>query len=140
MKSEIILKEQCQFNAPRAVRAPVSPASPLGLRGRRPRWAAALAGGLLINAIRVRLCCGLRLPPPSRKPQRPTQSVYKNGWPLLPLQHAKRPHGRGKQSLSRTTLESGQKGKFFRRQKFALLLNKKTKNHEIFKENYLFFI
>jgi len=39
--------------------------------------------------MRVRLCCGLRLPPPSRKPQRPNPQVYKNGWPLLPLQHVK---------------------------------------------------
>jgi len=53
----------------------------------------------------VRLCCGLRLPPPSQKPQRPNQYVYKNGCPLLPLQHSKKPHGRGKQSLSRTVLE-----------------------------------
>jgi len=35
--------------------------------------------------MRVRLCCGFWLPPPSQKPQRPIQSVYKNGCPLLPL-------------------------------------------------------
>jgi hypothetical protein len=39
--------------------------------------------------MRVRLCCGFWLPPPSQKPQRPNQCVYKNGWPLLPLQHSK---------------------------------------------------
>jgi len=53
------------------VRAPVSPASPLGLRRRRPRWAAALAGGLLANAMRVRRSWGWRLGAGSRQPQRP---------------------------------------------------------------------
>jgi len=50
------------------VRAPTSPASPFGLRKRRPHLAAALAGGPLANAKRVRLCCGLRLGGGSRKP------------------------------------------------------------------------
>jgi len=76
--------------------------------------------------------CGCRRPAASRSVQ---SIVYKNGWPLLPLQHAKRPHGRGKQSLSRTMLESGQKGKFFRRQKFALLHNKTKKNTKFPKDD-----
>jgi hypothetical protein len=28
-------------------------------------------------------------PASSQKPQRPNQQVYKNGWPLLPLQYSK---------------------------------------------------
>jgi hypothetical protein len=76
---------------------------------------------------------GCRRPAKSRSVQ--FNFVCKNGWPLLPLQHSKKPHGRGKQSLSRAMLEKrGQKGKFFRRQKFALLHNKDTKIHRIFKE------
>ena len=80
--SEAILKDQWLFDAPRATRAPVSPDLPLPLAGARGRWAAALAGGLLANAIRVRLCCGLRLPPPSRKPQRPLEYLKNYERPL----------------------------------------------------------
>jgi len=70
--------------------------------------------------MRVRLCYGLRLGGGSRKPQRPNQLVYKNGWPLLPLQQSKNYADAATQSLSRTMLEKrGQKGKFFRRQKFV---------------------
>jgi hypothetical protein len=50
-------------------------------------------------------------------------SLIMNGWPLLPLQHSKNHTDAATQSLSRTMLEKrGQKGKFFRHQKFALLL------------------
>jgi hypothetical protein len=95
-----------------------------------------LAARFLPILRRVRLCCGFWLPPPSQKPQRPNQYVYKNGCPLLPLQHTEIHHGRGKQSLLRTMLEKrGQKGKFFRRQKFALLL-KKPQNLQDFKEDF----
>jgi len=96
----------------------------------RPCWGKAsfgarLAARFLLILRRGRLCCGFWLPPPSQKPQRPNQYVYKSGCPLLPLQYSKKPHGRGKQSLSRTVLEKrGQKGKFFRHQKFALLHSK----------------
>jgi len=60
----------------------------------RPCWGKASFGARLAARFlpilrRVRLCCGFWLPPPSQKPQRPNQSVYKNGWPLLPLQHSK---------------------------------------------------
>jgi hypothetical protein len=73
-----------------------------------------LAARFLPILRRVRLCCGFWLPPPSQKPQRPNQYVYKNGCPLLPLQHTEIHHGRGKQSLLRTMLEKrGQKGKFW---------------------------
>jgi hypothetical protein len=54
-----------------------------------------------------------------------------------------KPHGRGKQSLSRTMLEKrGQKGKFFRRQKLALLLQRTQKNQKMSgggKPNILYF-
>jgi len=47
-------------------------------------------------------------------------------------------HGRGKQSLSRTMLEKrGQKGKFFRCQKFALLHKKIASIYKIFKKRKL---
>jgi hypothetical protein len=51
---------------------------------------------------------GLRLGGGSRKPQRPSQSVYKNGWPLLPLLLPKNYADAAMQSLLRTTLESVQ--------------------------------
>jgi hypothetical protein len=75
----------------------------------------------------VRLCCGWRPPPPGRQPQASSlQKFLSTGSSALPLQQAKKPHGRGRPSLSQTELEKrGQKGKFFRRQKFALL-HKKT--------------
>ena len=60
----------------------------------RPCWGKAsfgarLAARFLLILRRVRLCCGFWLPPPSQKPQRPNQYVYKNDCPLLPLQHSK---------------------------------------------------
>jgi hypothetical protein len=55
--------------------------------------------------MRVRLCCGLRLPPPSRKPHRPNQLVYKNDCPLLPLLLLKNCVDAAMQSLSLTMLE-----------------------------------
>jgi len=89
-----------------------------------PAW----VGWLLANAMRVRLCYGLRLGGGSRKPQRPNQLVYKNGWPLLPLQQSKNYADAATQSLSRTMLEKrGQKGKFFRRQKFVFYTRKPLK-------------
>jgi hypothetical protein len=41
-----------------------------------------LAARFLPILIRVRLCYGFWLGGGSQKPQRPNQSVYKNGWPL----------------------------------------------------------
>jgi hypothetical protein len=42
-----------------------------------------LAARFLLILRRGRLCCGFWLTAmPGRKPQRPNQSVYKNGWPL----------------------------------------------------------
>ena len=50
--------------------------APVALPWGRAPLAAALAGGLLANAMLIW--------------QRPNQLVYKNGWPLLPLQRTKR--------------------------------------------------
>jgi len=77
---------------PRAERAPVSPVSPLGFCGQKPRWAAVSGDGLQAFAMRVRLC----LPPLIIK------IIYEGGM----------------QSLSRTTLERLQKGKFWVGAKF----------------------
>jgi hypothetical protein len=67
-------------------------------------------------------------PASSQKPQRPNQYVYKNGCPLLPLQHFKnRTDAASKASCEQSLRSAGQKGKFFRRQKFAPLL-KEYKN------------
>jgi hypothetical protein len=42
-----------------------------------------LAARFLLILRRGRICCGFWLTAmPGRKPQRPNQSVYKNGWPL----------------------------------------------------------
>jgi hypothetical protein len=69
-------------------------------------------------------------PASSQKPQRPNQYVYKNGCPLLPLQHSKnRTDAASKASCEQSLRSAGQKGKFFRRQKFALLL-KNTKTND----------
>jgi hypothetical protein len=63
--------------------------------------------------MRVRLCCGFWLGGGSQKPPRPNQSVYKNGWPLLPLQHSKKSTDAATQSLSRIMLEKrGQEANF----------------------------
>jgi hypothetical protein len=69
--------------------------------------------------MRVRLCCGFWLPPPSQKPQRPNQYVYKNGCPLLPLQHSKKPHEAASKASPEQCLRSA--GKILVRAKFCPL-------------------
>jgi len=58
--------------------APTSRVLPLGFCGQKPRWAPALVGWLLANAMRVRLClrlCGCRRP--AAKPRASSQQVFK---------------------------------------------------------------
>jgi hypothetical protein len=101
--------------------------------------AAALAGDLLANAMRVRRSWGWRLGAGSRQPQRPHRQVITSKKtkfirvrPLCRYYFPKYRFERGILRLSRTTLESGQKGKFFRRQKFALLHIKDQRNPQNF--------
>ena len=88
-KSETFTAKILSIFSPACRRSHIAHA-PVALPWGRAPLAAALAGGLLANAMLIWLCCGFWLGGGSQKPQRPNQLVYKNGWPLLPLQRTKR--------------------------------------------------
>jgi hypothetical protein len=75
--------------------------------------------------MRGRLCCGFWLPPPSQKPQRPNQSVYKNGWPLLPLLLPKNCTEAANKASREQRLRSAGKGANFSAAKNLPLCSKK---------------
>jgi hypothetical protein len=95
-----------------------------------------LAARFLPISRRVRLCCDFWLPPPSQKPQRPNQQVYKNGCPLLSLQHAKNYTDAASKASREQCLRSAGKRANFSAAKNLPFCSKSPQNLQGFKEDF----
>ena len=124
-------------------RAPTSPAPRSASVGRSLAWRPPWSADFQLILLRVRLClwladgCAcLSADRGIRQPQRPKSTLFiRTVCPLFRLQQVRNSSEGGRQSLSRTTLESQQKGKFWVGAKFAFLHTKSTKINKIFNGN-----